>query len=212
MSVITWPSTITVEKFSWMQQRRDVYFNSIFGSQAIEVSPPQWSASITPLLVYEKDAGDIETLLMQLKGRTNQLALHNLARPAPLGTMRGTMTFNTAPSAGDTTISVIAATEAGKTLLKGDLIGFGSGATQQVVMVLADATADGSGIISLSIEPPLRNAFSAGDSITWDAPKALFRYNDQNSSNGQTGTLIQWDYEMDMISGIVIPLIEDWRT
>lgn len=203
MSVITFPSTLDVEKFSWSQQRKDLFFESVFGSQSVEISSPVWNASITALMVYESDAGPWQSLIMQLRGKVNQLALHNLGRPVPRGNFRGSPTFNTAPVAGDTTLSIVSSGQAGKTLLAGDFIGFGSTTTQQVVMVLADATADGSGIISVTVEPPLRNAFASGAEVTWDKPKALFRRKDSNT---------KWDYESDMFSGIMLDLIEDWRT
>jgi hypothetical protein len=204
MSIITFPSTLKVAKFSWGQQRRDVEFRSSFGAQALEVDTPLWVATVTAPTIQAQADGGWQVLLMQLQGRTNQLALYNRGRPQPLGTMRGAMQFNANAAAGDTTISIVATGETSKTLLAGDYIGFGSTTTQQVVMVLSDATSDGSGVISVNVQPPLRNAFLAGDAITWDQPKALFR---QKSSSP-----MKWDYEPKIVSGFMLDLIEDWRT
>lgn len=203
MSIITFPSAMGTAMMTWGQQRRDTAYSSVFGSQAVEVSPPLWAVSLTSPPMKESTSGTWKALLMQLKGRTNQLELWDMGRAAPQGTMRGTMTLNSAAAQGDVALSIIAGTEAAKTLLAGDLLGIGSGITQQVVMVMADATANGSGIIAVTVQPPLRNAFSGGAAVTWDKPKALFR-------QGQIGT--QWEYSSgQLVSGFALDLIEDWR-
>lgn len=203
MSVITLPTSLGINHMAWGQQRRDMAFSSVFGSQAAEVSPPLWTVNLTAAPEKEATVGAWKSLLMVLRGRVNQLELWDKQRPAPVGTMRGTMTLNIAAAQGDVSLSIIAATEAAKTLKQGDLLGLGSGITQQVVMVMADATADGSGIISVTTEPPLRNAFVIASAVIWDRPKALFRV---------TSPKTQWDYAPgSMTSGMTLDLIEDWR-
>jgi hypothetical protein len=203
MSLITFPSSLKVSSASWSQVRLDLAFSSVFGSQAVEVAGPLWAVQLSAPEMLERDAGDWQALIMQLRGQTNQLALWNHGRSAPRGTMRGTMTLNTAAAQGDVALSIIAATEAGKTLNPGDLLGLGSGTTQQVVMVTAAAIADGSGIIAVSVEPPLRNAHSIGAAVTWDKPKALFR---------RKQSVAGWEYKNITASGFTLDLIEDVRT
>lgn len=202
MSVISLPSGIVIEKQSWGQRRNDVLFRSMFGSQSIEVSAPLWETTISAPTQYESTSGAWQTLVMSLKGQVNQLALYNIARPAPLGTMRGTMTLNAGAAQGATTLSIAASEQNAKTLKQGDYLGLGSGTTQQVVVVMADATSNGSGVISVTIEPPIRNAFSSGAAITWDKPCALFRRSDSKSS---------WDYSSNLVDGFTLSLVEDWR-
>jgi hypothetical protein len=139
---------------------------------------------------------------MQLRGKTNQLALWNIARPVPLGTMRGTMTLNASAAQGDTTLSIVASGQNAKTLLQGDFLGLGTLLTQQVVMVVADATSDGSGVISVTVEPALRNAFASGESVTWNQPKALFRRVDSKFG---------WQHSAAVVEGFQLDLVEDWR-
>jgi hypothetical protein len=201
MSIITFPSTINVSKQVWIQQRNDVEFRSMFGAQAVEVSAPLWSTSISAPTDLEINGGAFQAVLMQLRGRTNQLALWNMGRPVPLGTMRGTMTLGTTAQ-GATSLAISATGQAGKTLTAGDYLGVGSGLTQQVVMVTATATADGSGNITVTTEPPLRNAFTAGSAVTWDHPCALFR---------RKSSTAQWDYEPKIVSGLLLDLLEDNR-
>jgi hypothetical protein len=52
------------------------------------------------------NGGGWQSLGMQLRGKTNQLALWNIARPVPLGTMRGTMTLSSAAAQGATSLSI----------------------------------------------------------------------------------------------------------
>lgn len=202
MSVITFPSTLKVEKSTWSQVRLDLAFSSVFGSQAAEINGPLWEVMISSPAMLENDSGDWQALIMQLRGQTNQLALWNTGRSTPRGTMRGTMTLNSAAVQGATSLSIIAATEAGNALVTGDLLGVGSGVTQQVVMVVVGGTADISGIINVTTEPPLRNALLLGAAVTWNKPCALFRRKKSTAS---------WDYESILASGFGLELIEDWR-
>lgn len=202
MSAIVFPSNLLVKQLTWSQTRLDMAFTSIFGSQSVEVAGPLWDVSLSSNLMNESDSGGWQALLMQLRGQTNQLLLWNIGRPTPLGTMRGTMTLNTAAVQGAAVLSIIEATQATKTLKAGDMLGIGSGITQQVVMVMADATASGGGVISVTVEPPLRNAHLITATVTWDKPKAYFRRKQSTAS---------WDYETVNTSGFTLELIEDWR-
>lgn len=198
MAIIQVPAGLSVARQTWAQKRNDLSFSSSFGSQAVETSPPQWESAITASL---KRPEVWQALMLQLRGQTNQLAMWNFGRPLPKGTMRGAMTMAAAVQ-GAASLAITATGQASKTLLAGDYIGVGSGLTQQVVMVTADATANASGVITVTIEPPLRNAFGAGAAVTWDRPKALFRR--------KQGTAA-WEYEPGKVSGMSLDLIENWN-
>lgn len=192
-----------VAKIIWGQQRYEVGSDSVFGSQTSEIALPNWTALLVPVNLTAATYGAWEAQLLKLKGKQNRLALWNLARPAPLGTMRGTMTFNGAHAYGDDVLNISGGVgEAGKTLLAGDHLGFGSLTTQQVVKVLDDATADGSGNITVNIESVLRNAFAGGAAITWDKPKALFK------RRGDVGT--NTTHQPGVVNGMPLDLIENW--
>ena len=198
MSIIQVPAGLSVAAQSWAQQRNDFEFRSAFGAQALEASAPLWLSAI---MATPKRPELWQALMLQLRGKTNQLALWNMGRPQPKGTMRGTMTLGTTAQ-GATALTINAAGQAGKTLLAGDYLGVGAGLTQQVVMVVADATASGAGVVSVVTEPALRNAFASGAGVTWYRPCALFRRKDSTS---------KWDYEPGVIKGMSLDLIEDWR-
>jgi hypothetical protein len=203
MSQITLSTTLAarIRSMRFEQVRLDFSFNSAFGSQGVEVSPPLWGCQITTDQMYEADSGEWKALLLLLRGQTNQLLLWDIARPAPIGTMRGTLVLNGGHAQGAVTLSIVDATQAGTTLKAGDWLGIGT-ATQQLVMVTADATANGSGVISVTVEPPLRAAHLTGATVTWDKPKAYFR-----RKNVPAG----WNYQETFASDFMLDLIEDTR-
>jgi hypothetical protein len=208
MSIITFPSSLlSVAEFSWSQQRRDMMFSSIFGSQDVGVSTPLWMVTIGQSLIQDTNdsAGIWQSLALRLSGKVHQLELWNIMRPTPLGTLRGTLTMKVAHAQGASTLSLSGGSgQSGKTVKAGDYFGIGSVTTQQVVFATADATADGSGDITIDISATaLRNAFITGSSVTWDKTKALFR---------QTASKQGWKYgQGKVVSGISLDLIEDWR-
>lgn len=201
--IITYPDSLLAAKLRWGQMPRDASFQSSFGSQSVETALPLLKATVTPKRFNHQQYAEWETLLLKLQGRKNQLALWNLARPAPQGTMRGAMTLNVAVAQGSSSLTITAgAGQAATTLLAGDLLGLGSGTTQQVVKVLDNATADAGGIITVAIDSALRNAFIIGAAVTWDKPKALFRRRTSETNI---------DYTRAQVDGEPLELIEDWR-
>jgi hypothetical protein len=202
MSVITLPDSLIVTGSTWKQERKEIAFRSVFGSQTQEVSAPVWAASYEFDEVLEEESGALKALSMQLQGQRNQLAAWDVARPVPRGTLRGTLTLKVAHAQGATSLQIQAAAVAGKTLLAGDWLGLGSGTTQQVVMCTADGVTDSAGVITVPVMNPLRNAFVIGAGVVWDRPKALFR-----QRNAESG----WSYSSIFASGFGLDLVEDWR-
>jgi hypothetical protein len=368
MSVLSLPSSAGIKSLRWELQRNDVGFGEMF----MRASDPLWRASLEFSPDLEANSGYLKALLMRLRGGVNQLELHDWARPAPVGTMRGVLSLVSSLAAGATSMSIVAANDNlmlfpesfdnaawtkngttvnpdvsiapdglftadrinkdatgfrsilrpftgvagatyaasvfgkadtlsklsilltgdnavtlhgraifdfvaktavsvsstnlaalgisdfgdgwfscwlaatlpvvtscrmyiypdqynntaagsvfmwgakvnpgtaptpygfGKTLKKGDLLGIGSGTTQQVVMVTEDAVSTSQGNITVQFQPPLRNSFPAGQAVVWDKPKALFR---------RVSNELGWDYrgKNTVTSGMTLDLIEDWR-
>ncbi len=202
--IIDFPTTLTlVTKIGWGQMRRDIAFESAFGAQSVGLSYPLWTALLTPARFDLTEYAEWESILLQLDGLQNQLALWHIDRPQPRGTMRGAMVLNGAHSQGAAILNISAGVgQAGKTLLTGDHIGFGTGATQQVCKVQASATADVNGDIAVAVKAPLRNDFPTGTAVVWDKPKALFR---RRSSE------LSMEHYRGGVDGTALDLIEDWR-
>lgn len=206
MSILTLPSNLDVMRVDWGQRRYDLRFdNADVGSgQTRVLAPPRWTAGLVcPDQLSQAAAAVWRDLILRLQGRVNQLALYDMGNPAPRGTMRGTLTLNAAAAVGDVTLSVTGgAGQAGTTLLVGDWVGIGSGLTRQLVSVAADATANGSGVIALTISQPVRWAQLIASAVAWDKPTALFR---------QVGTDASWSHQRAIRSGYTLDLIESWE-
>lgn len=207
MAVLTLPATLKVRKFDFGQERFDMEFSSgdTGTSQVRVLAPSRWAcALVAPQWLRTTEAAVWRDLILRLQGRINQIAVYEFDHTAPAGTMRGALTLASSVAAGAVSISVTGgAGQAGTTMLAGDWIGIGSGSTRQLVNVAADATANGSGVIALTISQPSRWAQSSGSSVTWDKPTALFRQ--RSSQNG-------WTREGDVRTGYSLDLIESWET
>lgn len=207
MSVLTIPTGLKVKRISWGQRRFDLDFSGGDAgvSQVRILGPARWYAALAcPDYLSAAEAAIWRDLILRLQGRVNQLAMYDMANQAPRGTMRGTLTLNSSAALGATSLSVTGgAGQAGTTLLTGDWIGVGSGSTRQLVSVAADATANGSGVISLTIAQPMRLAQSGGAAVTWDKPTCLMR---------QTGSDSTWDFERKARNGFSLDLIESWES
>jgi hypothetical protein len=202
MAVITLPSALRIATATWGLMRKDVAFSSAFGSQSVAVSAPVWTASLVIDTQLDYQAGEWQALLLKLRGQTNQLALHNVGRPAPLGTMRGAMVCFNATAGASTMVVGATSAQGNKTLKTGDFLGFGTGTAQQIVMVVADATSDANGDVTIVFEPPLRQSYANGTAVVWDKPAALFRATQKDFS---------WQRQSVFVSGMTLDLVEDVR-
>lgn len=209
MSVITIPAGIQVHQFAFGQQDYSLTFQAgDTGTQQSRIlAPSRWTCTMTiNLSVGQSVAAAWRTMVLQLRGKTNQLAVYDVKNPAPAGTMRGTLTLNASTGAvavGGTTLNISGgAGQAGTTLKAGDWIGVGSGSTRQLFSVQADATADGSGNITVTVEPPSRYAQTASTTVTWDKPTCLMRRTDSAHS---------WMAVAAAEGGASLSLIESWE-
>ena len=83
---------------------------------------------------------------------------------SPQGTATGTPVVNGAQSAGDNTIVTDGWSNSITALKAGDFLKFAG--HDKVYMVVEDATSDGSGNATLTIEPPLRSSVADDEGIT----------------------------------------------
>jgi hypothetical protein len=91
------------------------------------------------------------------------------------------------------------------TLLAGDWLQVGTPgvATSQLVKVVANATATGNSLMTVTIEPPLRQQFTAAAVVAWDKPLGYFK---------QVGSP-QWGYRPALRmkqTGFALDLLESW--
>lgn len=172
MTTIAFPTGILPNAFSiYLQTVQRVHASPFGGSeQVIDLLNDRWliTMSLPPTTKTYRSAA-VMAFIAALRGMTNTVNLYNFKQPTPRGTMRGSPTCNAA-SQGAASVT-LASAGAGATLLAGDMIGI-SGLLLQVA---ADATANGSGVMTVTIVNRLRAAISGGSAVTWDRPTAPFR-------------------------------------
>jgi len=87
-------------------------------------------------------------------------------------------------------------------LLAGDWLQLGTGlGTSQLVKVVADAAASNNSLMTVQVEPPLRQQFTAATAVAWDRPVAYYK---------QLGTP-QWSYRPGLVAkqaGFALDLLE----
>lgn len=173
-------------------------------TQTRPMAPPRWTLSLVqPPAMTPVVAGRWKALAAALRGSINHVAAWDVGHPAPAGTMRGTPTLNAGVAVGATSL-VLSTGQPGATLLQGDKIQVGAGlGTSQLVMVLLDAVANGSGVLAVTIEPPLRLGFASGTAVAWNRPRAYFK---------QTAPRTSWSYGPGgVVTGMSIDLLEAWQ-
>ena len=212
MSIIALPTALRIGAGGGMGQARFDLLTQSDGTgaqQARLLAPPRWTLRLVqPDNLAQADAAVWQALALRLRGRVNVLAAWDVSKPAPLGTMRGSMALSAAAAAGATSISVTAgAGQAATTLAAGDWLQVGAGlGTSQLVMVTAAAVANGSGVITPSIEPPLRQGYASATAVAWDRPLAYFR----QQTDATTWTVGNGGRSGALVTGMSMDLMESW--
>lgn len=116
--------------------------------------------------------------LERLNGREHRISFIDPANPSPQGTIALTGVTVSTSAAQFAQSLVLANCGAGATLLRGDWIKVGT----QSLKVVADATADGSGVMTVTVRNMLRAAVSAGAAVTTNNVSSLFVLADPNWS------------------------------
>lgn len=173
-SLGTWPSTIVPMSARFVLQTNQRVNASPGGGseQAVDMLNDRWMAYITLPIEKFADAAKVEAFLASFRGQVNWVDLWHFARPTPQGTIAGAPTVSGAHAQGASSLIVQTVPAVpGATVKSGDMLGAGG----LLLMASADATANGSGVITVPLVNRLRTALSAGAAITITQPKAPFR-------------------------------------
>lgn len=197
MAVISLPNNLGIAEFAWgvIDYELEESSDATGASASRIIGPPRWTAHMVSKENMELDqAGLWEYIILSLRG-DNVLALHDIVRVAPQGTMRGNPTLAAGLSIGDTSATF---NSASGTLKRGDLLQFGTGfGTSQLVKVSADMTFPG----TVNFQNPIRKAISSGSAVIWDKPVAYFRKVSRQSTLGtyRLDGLGQGDFSLDLV-------------
>lgn len=165
-------------------------------SQTVSMPGAKWGWSLDFGNHGDARREAIEAFLLRLSGRQHRVSLWDLKRPRPRGTcnLSGVTVHASAAQFAETL--QLAGCGAGNTLLAGDWIGLVSG---QVVRVVADATANGSGQITVEVRHMLRTAVSAGSAVTLDRPTALYVRTDSGLAMPRQPGRVQPDFSVEFV-------------
>jgi hypothetical protein len=163
--------------------------------QTVELPGARWHVAFTLENLSEADTAAMQAFLAKLRGRSGRFTLHNMARPKPRGTLTGTPLVKGGSQTG--TSLLIDGCTVGATLLAGDFIGVNG----ELKMVVADATANGAGEMTLTIEPPLRSSPADNAAVTLEKPTATFTLS-SDDAKAITG--------MSLRSQVAIDAVEVW--
>ena len=154
---------ISISPYTGGQQ---VYKNQLALWKAVFQLPPMKRAT----------AAQWQSFFAELNGRYGTFLAGDPDAKTIQGAATGSIYVNGAHSIGDTSIDLDGfATSTSNVFKKGDYIQFGSGSTAKLHMVVADASSNGSGEATVTIEPPLKAALSDDDQITYSNASAVFR-------------------------------------
>lgn len=128
-----------------------------------------WSLAMAPMRNAVRD--DFEGFMTGLSGMEHRIQVFDWQRQRPRGTCNTTGVTVASNTAQFATSVALAGCGAGGTLLRGDWIGFSTG---QLCRVAANATADGSGAMTVQVRHSLRVALTSASAVTLVKPTALY--------------------------------------
>lgn len=128
-----------------------------------------------PPKVGRAAAEPILAALGSLRGKAGSFLLGDTNARTPRGSVAGTPLVDGASQTGNSLATKGWTPSATGVLLAGDYIQLGSGATQRLYKLLADADADGAGLATLEIWPRLRESPADSAALTTSDCKGVFR-------------------------------------
>jgi hypothetical protein len=127
-----------------------------------------WDVQLPQQLPSELAA--VEAFLARLNGREHLITIHDHFRPVPRGTCNLTGVTTSGTISQFATTATLQGCGATRTLLAGDWIKIAS----QLVMIVADATANGSGVMSIEFRHAMRASVSSGAAVVLDRPTSTY--------------------------------------
>jgi hypothetical protein len=172
MSTITLPALFVPRTCQLTQVVNQRVSAAPFGGseQAVDLLNDRWLLSCELPPSRHANSAWREAFINNMRGQTNTVALYHFTRPAPRGTVRGTLTLNAPAAQGASSIVITGCSPATGTLLAGDMLGVGG----LLLMSGADCTAV-AGVMTVPIVNRVRVAQPSGAAVTWDKPTAPFR-------------------------------------
>lgn len=174
MTTYTYPDTVDFapQGFTWGVRSNDREFVSQFSGsvQTVGIPGTRWAAMLNFNNQSRTARAAVEAFIAKCR-REHRIALWNMARPRPSGTINTSGVTLGADAAQFATQLTLAGCGANTTIKAGDMLGVPG----QLFMAAADAQADGSGAMTVLLTHEVRAAQLTGAAVTLVRPTAEFR-------------------------------------
>jgi len=169
MALITMPSSPAFTQSSWSIKRSVAGSRSPFSGheQVYEYSMACWQATVTLPPMKRSQAGAWQAFFLKLRGRANTFLMGDPDGQSNIGTATTVSITSGTHAIGDTTIPLTL----DGTLKAGDYVQFGTGASSQLHMIVADRSGSG----TATIEPSLKVAISTSTTASISDTTAVMR-------------------------------------
>jgi len=135
-----------------------------------------WIATVSLPPMKRATAAKWLAFFMKLHGRKGTFLLGDADCKTAQGAITGSVTLNTAIAIGDYDIELSTSLNSTSNVFKaGDYIQIDTGSASKLHMIVEDASTNGSGVATVTIEPPIKTAASSGTTVTYSDAKGLFR-------------------------------------
>lgn len=141
--------------------------------QTLELAGGRWRAEFTFAPMFPEVWRVVNPFIARLRGGAGRVYM---PVPYPMRTPRGTAGGTPLVAGGSQTGSSLTTDgwSAGATLLAGDYFHFTNGAGgRELKIVRTDATADGSGAMTITFDPPIRSAPADNAALTTSSPSCI---------------------------------------
>lgn len=142
-----------------------------FKQQIYQYDGQRWVLAGNYPQLTKAQAGPIKAFLLSLNGNVGTFLAGDRLCASPSGSVTGTILVNGASQTGQVLNADGFTPSAANVFIAGDQIQIGN----YLYMILANASANGSGQCALDIWPALRSSPADNASITYLSPKGLFR-------------------------------------
>lgn len=164
------PSHFSIEPASFSAMTQSAWT----ASQQVQLNQGQmWTISVDYPPMSESDARDWLATLLAMRGQYGTVLFGNPKMKSPRGNWGSAPTVDGAGQSGQQL--AVGGLPANAIIRAGDFFQLGDDASAKLHTVVQDATANGSGAVTLDVWPRLRTIPGNGDAITVSSPRGLFR-------------------------------------
>ena len=180
---LTFPSQLTIEDFQIDINTAAAANTSPFSlsQQVYDFGGEIWQFTGSMPTMVRENSAIYSSFLMSLRGIVGTFLMPIPDSKNPLGSWGGTPVVNGAGQTGDTlAISGLPASQVG-CAKAGDFIQLGTGNSTRLHRVVADADSDGSGNMTVTIVPRLRESPADGATVIYQNAHGRFRLDERTA-------------------------------